>query len=304
MLISTIELNAKLDAKLDAKIGDPHYVIFDCRHDLFDLGKGERLYREGHITGAIFANLDTDLSGEKSGRNGRHPLPSSAAFTAFLARNGATNTTQIVAYDDVGGQFASRLWWLARWIGLTRTSLLDGGIAKWIADGHALSRDVPLPKPAALRGHADPLMVLSVDEVETGLKNPALTLIDARAPERYRGDIEPIDPVAGHIAGAKNRFYKENLNADLTMRPPAEINAAFASMMNAPRAAEVVHQCGSGVTACANIFAMEYAGLSGSKLYPGSWSEWITNPARPIVRGVAMDGAQDKAKGYITGDTK
>jgi thiosulfate/3-mercaptopyruvate sulfurtransferase len=279
MLISTTELAAKID--------NTDCIIFDCRHDLFDAGKGERLYREGHIPGAVYANVDTDLSGEKNGTNGRHPLPSPAAFTAFLARNGVTNTSKIIAYDDVGGQFASRLWWLARWIGLHDVSLLDGGISKWVADGHALSRDVPVPKPAALRGHADPLMALNADEVEAGLKIASTTLIDARAPERYRGEVEPIDPVAGHIAGAKNRFYKENLNADLTMRAPAEIKAAFASMMNAPHAHEVVHQCGSGVTACANIFAMEYAGLKGSKLYAGSWSEWITNPARPIVKGNA-----------------
>jgi len=279
MLISTTELAAK--------IGDSRCVIFDCRHDLFDAGKGERWYREGHVPGAIYANLDADLSGEKTGTNGRHPLPSPAAFIAFLARNGVTNTSKIIAYDDVGGQFASRLWWLARWIGLTDVSLLDGGIAKWIADGHALSRDVPVPKPAALRGHADPLMAVNADEVEASLKMASKTLIDARAPERYRGEVEPIDPVAGHIAGAKNRFYKENLNADLTMRTPAEIRAAFASIMNVPHAIEVVHQCGSGVTACANIFAMEYAGLTGSKLYAGSWSEWITDPARPIVKGNA-----------------
>jgi thiosulfate/3-mercaptopyruvate sulfurtransferase len=279
MLVSTTELAVK--------IGDPSCMIFDCRHDLFDAGKGERLYREGHIPGAIYANVDTDLSGEKNGTNGRHPLPSPAAFTAFLARNGVTNTSKIIAYDDVGGQFASRLWWLARWIGLSDVSLLDGGIPKWIADGHALSRDVPVPKPAALRGHADPLKALNADEVEAGLKIASTTLIDARAPERYRGEVEPIDPVAGHIAGAKNRFYKENLNPDLTMRSPTEIKAAFASIMNAPYASEVVHQCGSGVTACANIFAMEYAGLKGSKLYAGSWSEWITNPARPIVKANA-----------------
>jgi thiosulfate/3-mercaptopyruvate sulfurtransferase len=279
MLISTDELAAK--------IGDSNCVIFDCRHDLFDAGKGERLYREGHVPGAIYANVDTDLSGEKSGTNGRHPLPPPAAFTAFLARNGVTNTSKIIAYDDVGGQFASRLWWLARWIGLTDVSLLDGGVSKWVTDGHALSRDVPVPKPAALRGHADPMMALNADEVEAGLKIASTTLIDARAPERYRGEVEPIDPVAGHIAGAKNRFYKENLNTDLTMRAPAEISAAFLSIMNAPKANEVIHQCGSGVTACANIFAMEYAGLKGSKLYAGSWSEWITDPARPIVKGNA-----------------
>jgi thiosulfate/3-mercaptopyruvate sulfurtransferase len=279
MLTSTTELAAK--------IGNPDCIIFDCRHDLFDAGKGERLYREGHIPGAIYANVDTDLSGEKNGTNGRHPLPSPAAFIAFLARNGVTNTSKIIACDDVGGQFASRLWWLARWIGLTDVSLLDGGVSKWVADGHALSRDVPVPKPAALRGHADPLMALNANEVEAGLKIASTTLIDARAPERYRGEVEPIDPVAGHIAGAKNRFYKENLNVDLTMRTRAEIRAAFLSIMNAPKAGEVVHQCGSGVTACANIFAMEYAGLTGSKLYAGSWSEWISNPARPIVKGDA-----------------
>jgi thiosulfate/3-mercaptopyruvate sulfurtransferase len=279
MLISTTELAAK--------ISDSSCMIFDCRYDLFDAGKGERLYREGHIPGAIYANVDTDLSGEKNGTNGRHPLPSPAAFTAFLARNGVTNNSKIIAYDDVGGQFASRLWWLARWIGLTDVSLLDGGVSKWVADGHALSRDVPVPRPAALRGHADPMMALNADEVEAGLKITSTTLIDARAPERYRGEIEPIDPLAGHIAGAKNRFYKENLNTNLTMRAPAEIKAAFASMMNAPHASEVVHQCGSGVTACANIFAMEYAGLTGSKLYAGSWSEWITDPARPVVKGNA-----------------
>jgi thiosulfate/3-mercaptopyruvate sulfurtransferase len=271
---------------LTEKLHDPQWVVFDCRHDLMDPAKGERLYREGHVPGAHFANMDIDLSGEKTGQNGRHPLPSPAAFTAFLARHGVSNASTVVAYDDVGGQFAARLWWLARWIGLANVGLLNGGFSKWVADGAALSRDVPVPKPTALRGHANPLLVYNADEVAAGLRAASITLIDARAAERFRGEVEPIDPVAGHIPGAKNRFYKENLNADLTFRPADEIRAAFSAMTNRD-AANVVHQCGSGVTACANIFAMELAGLAGSKLYAGSWSEWISDATRPVATGAA-----------------
>ena len=268
---------------LSKNLRDPAWVIFDCRHDLFDLAKGERQYREGHIPGAHFANVDTDLSGEKNGTNGRHPLPSPAAFTAFLARHGVSNTSTIVAYDDVGGQFASRLWWLARWIGLTGVLLLDGGIPKWLADGGAMATHVPAPTPAPLRGHADPLMVWSAAEVLAHLGDRDISLIDARAAERYRGEIEPIDPVAGHIPNAANRFYKSNLNADLTFRAADAIKIEFATLINHKPADQVVHYCGSGVTACANLFAMEYAGLLGSKLFAGSWSEWVSDPARPVV---------------------
>lgn len=275
MLINTESLSKHLH--------DPAWVIFDCRHDLFELAKGERQYREGHIPGAHFANVDTDLSGAKTGKNGRHPLPSPAALTAFLARHGVSNTTNIVAYDDVGGQFASRLWWMARWIGLTNVSLLDGGITKWVVDGHALSTEVPAPSPAPLRGQGDPLMLWSAAEVLAHIDDKNISLIDARAAERYRGETEPIDPVAGHIPGAANRFYKANLNADLTFRGAGEISNEFAALTNHKRAENVVHYCGSGVTACANLFAMEYAGLSGSKLFAGSWSEWVADPARPVV---------------------
>ena len=262
---------------------DPGWVIFDCRHDLFDLAKGERLYREGHIPGAHFVSVDTDLSGDKSGMNGRHPLPSPAAFTAFLARNGVSNASTVVAYDDVGGQFAARLWWMARWIGLTNVSLLDGGIQKWLAEGRSLAIDVPAPYPAPLRGAADPLMVWSAAEVLAHVYDASVLLIDARAAERYRGETEPIDPVAGHIPNALNRFYKSNLNADLTFRPPQEIRDEFSVMTGNRMPEQVVHYCGSGVTACANLFAMEYAGLRGSKLFAGSWSEWLTDSTRPVV---------------------
>ena len=275
MLINTENLSQHLH--------DPAWVIFDCRHDLFDLAKGERQYREGHIPGAHFASIDTDLSGDKTGNNGRHPLPSPVAFTAFLARHGVSNTSTIVAYDDVGGQFASRLWWMARWVGLANIFLLDGGIPKWIADGRALATVVPTPTPAPLRGEADPLMVWSASEVLAHIADTNFSLIDARPAERYRGEVEPIDPVAGHIPNAANRFYKANLNADLTFRAADEIKNEFAALTNHQPVDHVVHYCGSGVTACANIFAMEYAGLAGSKLFAGSWSEWVSDPTRPVV---------------------
>jgi thiosulfate/3-mercaptopyruvate sulfurtransferase len=270
---------------LAAHTTDPNWVVFDCRHDLMNAGKGEGLYREGHVPGAFFANLDTDLSGEKTGLNGRHPLPSPAAFSAFLARHGVTERSTVVAYDDVGGQFAARLWWLCRWVGLRNASLLDGGVQHWVASGYALEGAIPLARPAPFSGRTDALMLTSVDELLPRINQPHLIIIDARAPERFRGDVEPIDPVAGHIPGAVNRFYKENLNADLTMKSPEALRDAFANIVEA--GSEVVHQCGSGVTACANIFAMEYAGLTGSRLYAGSWSEWIADPSRPIVQGPA-----------------
>jgi thiosulfate/3-mercaptopyruvate sulfurtransferase len=289
MLVSTNELAARL--------ADPTWVVFDCRHDLMDTAKGERLYREGHLPSAHFAHLDVDLSGEKTGRNGRHPLPSPAAFVAFLARHGVTSESTVVGYDDVGGQFAARLWWLARWVGISRVGLLDGGLPKWVAEGRALSRDVHVARPVALRGHAEPSHVMSAAEVAVALAAREITLIDARAPERYRGEVEPIDPVAGHIPGAKNRFYKENLNADLTFRTVDELRTGFTALSdgsigNDAAARHVVHQCGSGVTACANVFAMELAGLRGSRLYAGSWSEWIADPARPIARGDGKDDAK------------
>ncbi|MBI3715142.1 MAG: sulfurtransferase [Betaproteobacteria bacterium] len=279
MLISTEQLATHLN--------DPAWVVFDCRHDLMDLAKGERVYREGHIPGAHFAHLDTDLSGEKTGSNGRHPLPAPAAFVAFLARNGVGSATHIVAYDDAGGPYAARLWWLARWVGLRDVVLLDGGINKWLAEGRALSRDVPVSIPAPLRGQADPLMVMAAPELLARLNDSETTLIDARAPERYRGDVEPIDPVAGHIPGAMNHFFKDNLGADGTFLPQPALRERFHALMKSGSPQQVVHQCGSGVTACANLFAMELAGLAGSKLYAGSWSEWIADPARPVRKGAA-----------------
>ncbi len=275
MLITPTELASHLH--------NPAWVIFDCRHDLFDLGKGERQYREGHLPGAHFANVDIDLADDKDGRNGRHPLPSPNAFIAFLARHGVSNVSNIVAYDDVGGQFAARLWWMARWVGLDSVMLLDGGVTKWKSLGLALATEVPVPTPVALRGKADPLRVWSAAEVLAHIDDAKFALIDARPAERYRGETEPIDPVAGHIPGALNRFYKANLNADLSFRAPDAIKQDFLAMTNGRAAENIIHYCGSGVTACANIFAMEYAGLPGAKLFAGSWSEWVSDDSRPVA---------------------
>jgi thiosulfate/3-mercaptopyruvate sulfurtransferase len=271
--------------QLAAHANDPTWIVFDCRHDLMDVAKGEQWYREGHIRGAFLANLDTDLSGEKTGTNGRHPLPSPAMFSAFLARHGVTARSTVVAYDDVGGQFAARLWWLCRWVGLMNASLLDGGIQRWVAEARPISTAIPVTKPAFFAGRADSFMISTVDEVLSRIGRADLVLIDARAPERYRGEVEPIDPVAGHIPSALNRFYKENLKADLTFKSPDEIRKGLVDLMAGRSATEVVHQCGSGVTACANVFAMEYAGLKGSRLYAGSWSEWVADPSRPVATG-------------------
>ncbi len=275
MLVST--------AQLALHLNDPAWVIFDCRHDLMDVARGGRVYREGHISGAHFASVDGDLSGAKTGANGRHPLPAAEVFAAFLARHGVSAASTIVAYDDAGGLYAARLWWMARWIGLTQVALLDGGLPKWIAEGRAVAQEVPVAKPATLRAQVDSSQVWSAADVLGHLSDPAFALVDARAAERYRGDVEPMDPVAGHIPGAVNRFYKTNLQADLTFRPAQELKEEFNTLLGNKSPANVGHQCGSGITACANLFAMEYAGLSGSKLYAGSWSEWVADPARPVV---------------------
>lgn len=262
------------------------WVVFDCRHDLTDQLRGERLYREGHLPAAFHAPLETALSGLKTGVNGRHPLPEADAFAAFLSDHGITSETQIVAYDDVGGQYAARLWWLARWIGLTRVAVLDGGLPKWIADGNPVSTETPALRPkGSVAARPDSAMVRSSADVLTGLTNNSSCIVDARAPERFRGEVEPIDLVAGHIPTAINRFFKTNLNSDLTMRPPAELRRDFDALLGQWRPEQVIHQCGSGVTACVNLLAMEHAGICGSRLYVGSWSEWSAAPSRPIARG-------------------
>ncbi len=277
MLVSTTELADHLN--------DPNWVIFDCRHDLTDASKGPAAYAAAHIQGAFRAGVDADLSGEKTGHNGRHPLPEPEAFAAFLARHGVAEKSRVVAYDDVGGQYAARLWWMARWIGFAGAAVLDGRWGKWTAEGRAVDQQVPPQTAGHVEVRLDGALLVSTAEVVRNLATGKKVVVDARAPERYRGEVEPLDRVAGHIPGALNRVFKLNLHDDLTLQSPQELKAAFSELLGSRRADEVVHQCGSGITACVNLLAMERAGLKGSKLYAGSWSEWSSDPARSVATG-------------------
>ncbi len=259
-------------------------VVVDCSFDLADPGAGRRAFAEGHVAGAVYVHLDEDLSGPKTGRNGRHPLPDRSAFAATLARLGVTPGRTVVAYDRQGAMYAARLWWMLRWVGHAQARVLDGGLAAWTAAGGAVaSGDAPAHASApGLYPVRDALVpTLDADALQRALGR--VTLVDARAGERFRGEVEPLDARAGHIPGARNRFFKDNLGADGRFLPPATLRTAFEALGAAP--AEVVHQCGSGVTACHNLLAMEAAGLHGSALYPGSWSEWSADPARPVAVG-------------------
>jgi thiosulfate/3-mercaptopyruvate sulfurtransferase len=280
-LISAADLQARLDA------GKPT-VIVDCRFDLADTQAGERAYAGGHLPGAHYLHLDRDLSGDKvdaQGRfRGRHPLPERERFAALVGARGIAPHTMVVAYDAQGGLFASRAWWLLRWIGHRDAAVLDGGLAAWTAAGGALETAMPArePSPRAYPLGESTMPSIEVDALEQRLREFAL--IDARAPERYRGEVEPIDKVAGHIPGALNRPIPLNLDAQGRFKPAAQLRTEFEALLGGQPASRVVHQCGSGVTACHNLLAMEQAGLTGSLLYPGSWSEWSDDPARPIVR--------------------
>jgi len=275
-LISTDELARHLD--------DPRFAIVDCRHDLADTGAGERMYRVGHIPGALFMHLDRDLSGPKTGLNGRHPLPEIDALAATFGRAGIGAATQVVAYDQGGGVWASRLWWLLHWLGHRGAAVLDGGLERWRAEGRAVTSAEPEPCSAQFVPQS-PAPVASADEILRHLDDGILFVLDARSPERYRGDVEPIDPIGGHIPGARNRPHAQNLSPHGVFKSPPELRTEFERLLGATSPAKVVHQCGSGVTACHNALAMTIAGFPGSRLYPGSWSEWIADPARPIARG-------------------
>ncbi len=278
-LISTADLAAALD--------DPLLVIVDVRHDLAQPDAwGEAQYRAGHIRGARFAHLDRDLSAPKTGTNGRHPLPTPAATAATFGRLGIDAVKQVVAYDQGGGMFAARLWWMLRWLGHDAVAVLDGGFAKWTREERPVATALPPTRAARfeIRGVAS---TVSAAQVLASLDERTLALLDARTPERFRGETEPMDPVAGHIPGARNRPYAQNLAADLTWKSATRLREEFDSLLGTTPPAQVVNHCGSGVTACHNILAMEIAGLAGSRLYPGSWSEWCADPARPIARGDA-----------------
>ncbi len=270
-----------------AHLNDPEWIICDCRHDLADYSAGYRAYRSGHLPGARFLHLDVDLSGPKTGVNGRHPLPHPATFALRLGALGIDNTKQIVAYDDSGGAYAARLWWMLRWVGHTRVAVLDGGWAAWQRAGLPVTVAQPEIEPLTFAGRVQHGIALDSAAVSASLNDRASRIIDARAPDRYRGENETLDPVAGHIPGALNRFFKQNLADDGRFKPAATLKSEFSGMLNRHTPETVIHQCGSGVTACHNLLAMEIAGLSGSRLYPGSWSEWVSDRRRPVATGAA-----------------
>lgn len=270
-------------------------LVLDCRFSLTNPVGGEQAYAQGHIPGAIYAHLDSDLSGPKTGQNGRHPLPTHGGFQATLRRWGLTPATRVVAYDDSGGMFAARAWWLLRWAGHPAVQVLDGSWVAWRALHNAEPDRAPItsqapeavaraPSDYVLGLHAD--HVVSTQQVMDSLvyATPEIHLVDARAPDRFRGENETLDPVGGHIPGAVNRFFQLNLGPDGFFKPADQLRAEFNALLGAHPLDTVVHQCGSGVTACHNLLAMEVAGLRGTRLYAGSWSAWCADPDRPVAR--------------------
>ncbi len=275
-LVSTAELAAHVD--------DPAWAVFDCRHDLAKPDAGTQAYATAHIPGARFLHLDRDLSTRPTGKNGRHPLPDPLAFMRTLGAAGVDTTKQVVAYDAQTGVYASRLWWMLRWLGHENVAVLDGGYARWTQEGRTLTAAVPQPAPARFAGTPRAMWV-DVDDMLSSLARAGRVVIDARSPDRFRGENETLDPVGGRIPGSLNRFFRENLDANACFKPAADLHQAFTAMLGKMPAQAVVHSCGSGVSACHNLLAMEIAGLPGSRLYPGSWSEWCSDPRRPADRG-------------------
>lgn len=278
-LISVAELAAMPPASV---------LVVDCRKELSDPAKGRRDYAQGHIPGAVYADLDTDLSdlSKKPLGLGRHPLPEASAFARTLGRWGWQPGVQVVAYDaGSGAMAAARLWWLLRYAGQPAVAVLDGGFAAWLAAGQAQSAEVPQRPATTVSVTFDPAQVI-VDHAAV-LAAPAPLVIDARAAARYRGEVEPLDRVGGHVPGARNHPFAENLDANGCFKPAAELRRQFLAVLDGRAARDAVHMCGSGVTACHNLLAMEYAGLAGARLYAPSWSGWTSDPARPVATGGA-----------------
>lgn len=271
-------------AKLAVHLDDPAWLVVDVRHQLADTGYGERAYAAGHIPGAVFLHCDRDLSGPMNGANGRHPLPAPEKLAQCFGGIGIGPQTQVVVYDDAQGMIAGRLWWLLRWLGHDRVALLDGGLQAWQAVNGPLTPEMPRRSPTTFVANMCESCV-DAGYVRAFMQTSRMHLVDARAPDRFRGENETMDPVGGHIPGAVNRFFRDNLQADGRYKPAAELRAEWLAILAGTTPEQVVHQCGSGVSACHNMLAMEIAGLAGSRLYAGSWSEWCADPARPVSTG-------------------
>jgi thiosulfate/3-mercaptopyruvate sulfurtransferase len=271
-------------AELGQSLGDPNLVIFDCRHDLAKPDVGQRAYAATHIAGAQFMHCDRDLAGSKSGTNGRHPLPEPQAFATLLAERGVDNECQVVAYDDSDGIFAARLWWMLCWLGHENAAVLDGGFAAWVEAGLPRASGVER-RPPAYFGYWLRREAVDASFVLARLNDPEVLLLDARAPDRFRGENENLDPVAGRIPGSINRYFGENVDDEGRFKLAEVLRREYEAVLGRHHPGQIIHTCGSGVTACHNLLAMDIAGLTGSKLYAGSWSEWCADATRPIARG-------------------
>lgn len=272
-IVSPRELAGLLD-------GDEQPVVIDCRFDLSEPARGKKDYETAHIPGAHYLHLDADLCGPRTGSNGRHPLPDREAFASILAGLGVNRTSRVVVYDGLDGMYAARAWWMLKWIGHEAVAVLDGGLTAWIEERRAVTADSPV---RVARGDitlsASLVPVVDFDAVCRASENGSQIIVDARAPERYRGDVEPIDPIGGHIPGAVNRFYKDNLAPSGVFKAGEELHRDFTRVLAGREPDRMIAQCGSGVTACHNLLAMAVAGLGGAALYPGSWSEWCARAA-------------------------
>lgn len=265
-------------AELRGRLGDPELRLADVRASLTDPGAGRRLYSAGHLPGAFFLDLGGDLSGPVGAHGGRHPLPDMFGFAETLRAHGVGDESEVVAYDDSGGMFAARLWWLLRYAGLERVRVLDGGFSAWTAAGLPLTQEVVNPEPLALTLRLRPEMLADMTEVRDRLGDGRTKLLDARAPERFRGEVEPLDKKAGHIPGALNKPYTENLEGGL-FKSPGQLRERFADVTGG---GDIILYCGSGVSAAHNALALAEAGIGGAKLYAGSWSDWSSYDENPV----------------------
>ena len=278
-LVSAEDLAGRLD--------DPRVRTFDCRFDLMRPQAGRERYLEEHLPGAVFADLNSDLAAPPTAVSGRHPLPDPLVFATRLRAWGVDSDSRVVAYDDNNGMFAARLWWMLRWLGHEAVAVLDGGMRRWQQLGLPLSETVPVTREGSFLARHRPELAVNADTVLESAADPARRVLDARAPECYRAEVEPIDRVAGHVPGARNHPFSGNLAADGRLLPPDELRQALLRSLDGAAPEHAIAMCGSGVTACHVLLAMEHAGLRGARLYPGSWSEWSRDPARPVASGAA-----------------
>jgi thiosulfate/3-mercaptopyruvate sulfurtransferase len=270
---------------LKTHISDDDWIVVDCRFTLTSPESGRSLYKESHIPGARYLHLDDDLAAPVTEHTGRHPLPDPDVLATKLGELGIDNNTQVVAYDDTFGAMASRLWWLLRWLGHDKVSLLDGGLPAWIRKKLPMTPDIITLPPKIFIPNVTTELVIDMPTMEVVVENGECIIIDARAEERFTGEVEPLDKVAGHIPGAINLPFEDNLDFDATFMAKDEMAELYNNILGHKDASHVVMMCGSGVTACHNLVAMEIAGLTGARLYAGSWSEWITDSSRPVETG-------------------